>query len=97
MLLVYVNDVILAGTNLVEINGVKAFLDHKFIIKDLGNLKFFLSLEVTRTSSGIILNQRKYALDILSDASFLDSKPALTPMDSKLKLSQLVGDLLIDI
>ncbi|KAA3482589.1 Retrovirus-related Pol polyprotein from transposon TNT 1-94 [Gossypium australe] len=79
-LLVYVDDVILAGDNLDEIARVKAFLDSTFTIKDLGDLKYFLGLEVARSSAGIHLCQRKYALDILSDFGFLDCKPVKTPM-----------------
>ncbi|KAG8503082.1 hypothetical protein CXB51_000899 [Gossypium anomalum] len=83
-LLVYVDDVILAGDNFDEIARVKAFLDFTFRIKDLGDLKYFLGLEVARSSAGIHLCQRKYALDILSDFSFLACKPVKTPMATKL-------------
>ncbi|XP_021665139.2 uncharacterized mitochondrial protein AtMg00810-like [Hevea brasiliensis] len=44
-------------------------------------------LEISRSKAGIVLNQRKYALDILSDVGFVASNPANTPMDYKLKLS----------
>lgn len=64
-LLVYVDDVILTGTSVTEINSVKQFLDDRFKIKDLGCLKYFLGLEVSRSHKGIHLCQCKYALDIL--------------------------------
>jgi len=38
------------------------------------------------SSKGLFLNQQKYILDLLEDAKMIDSKPALTPLDSKLKL-----------
>lgn len=79
-ILVYVDDLILAGTNLDEISKIKAFLDLNFKIKDLGYLKFFLGLEIARSKSGIHMCQRKYALEILSDCGLLAPKPLSTPM-----------------
>ncbi|XP_031271078.1 uncharacterized protein LOC116129447 [Pistacia vera] len=96
VLLVYVDNITLAGNNLGEIDHVKRYLDAAFKIKDLSDLKFFLGLEVARTAAGIALCQHKYALDILSDAGFLDSKPAKSPMDCSSKLSQSHGDTLHD-
>ncbi|XP_058008444.1 uncharacterized mitochondrial protein AtMg00810-like [Hevea brasiliensis] len=90
-LLVYVDDVILAGNDMTEIAFVKSFLDQTFRIKDLGTLKFFLGLEIAKNSKGIVINQRKYALEILSDAGYLASKPISTPMDDSLKLSKTGG------
>lgn len=63
-ILVYVDDLVLTGTDLSKINNVKALLDQKFNIKDLGTLKYFLGFEVARTEQGICINQRKYALDM---------------------------------
>ncbi|XP_018842683.2 uncharacterized mitochondrial protein AtMg00810-like [Juglans regia] len=86
-LLVYVDDIILASDSLIEIQQLKIFLHDKFTIKDLGQLKYFLGLEVARSKSGISLCQRKYALDILQDTDLIGSKPAAFPMESNLKLT----------
>ncbi|PNX87642.1 retrovirus-related Pol polyprotein from transposon TNT 1-94, partial [Trifolium pratense] len=83
---VYVDDIVLAGDDLAQIQHVKTFLDHQFCIKDLGKLRFFLGLEIARSPSGILLNQRKYTLDLLSDSGHLAVKPCSTPYDSSLKL-----------
>lgn len=96
VLLVYVDDIILASNDLNSISELKTFLDNKFRIKDLGNLKYFLWLEVARSSKSITLCQRKYALDILQDSGFLAVKSVAFPMEQNVKFSKLDGDLLED-
>lgn len=87
-LLVYVDDVILAGNSLTEFSRIKSILDSSFKIKDLGRLKYFLGIEVAHSKEGISLCQRKYCLDLLLDSGFLGSKPAKTPLDPAVKLHQ---------
>ncbi|CAM8924815.1 unnamed protein product [Rhodiola kirilowii] len=87
ILLVYVDDVVLTGTSIPQINKVKAFIHAEFQIKDLGYLKYFLGIEVARSSSGIFINQRQYVLDLLSEVGLLACKPCSTPMDIKQKLA----------
>ncbi|KAF5480177.1 hypothetical protein F2P56_000943 [Juglans regia] len=86
-LLVYVDDVLLASDDLFEIQKLKTFLHDKFTIKNLGELKYFLGLEVARSKSGISLCQRKYALDILQDMGLIGSNPAAFPKEFNLKLT----------
>ena len=86
VLLVYVNDIILTGDSLYEFHHIKNVLDDLFKIKDLGQLKYFLGIEVAHSKSGISLCQRKYCLDLLSDSGFNCSKPVSTPSDPAIKL-----------
>ena len=95
-LLVYVDDVILAGNSLDEITATKTFLSNRFKLKDLGQLKYFLGIEVARSKNGIALCQRKYALEILEDTGFLAAKSSLFPVDQNLSLTQGDGELLTD-
>ena len=62
----------------------------------LGDLKYFLGLEMARTAKGIALFQRKYELEILEDAGLLGCEPVKVPMKQNLKLSKYEGDLLDD-
>jgi hypothetical protein len=70
-LLVYVDDIILAGTSINEFTIIKHILDSKFKIIDLGDLKYFLGLEVAQSRQGISISQRKYCIDLLKDPGLL--------------------------
>lgn len=71
-------------------------MNDKFKLQDLGVLKYFLSLEVARNSSGITICQRKYALEILSDAGYLGAKPVNSSLSQNLKLSRDEGEPITD-
>jgi len=71
-------------------------LAQRFKLKDLGQLKYFLGLEIARSPTGIFLTQRKYALDILADSGHLGARPFSFPMEQHLKLNNTDGDLLYD-
>jgi len=78
------------------VEDLKLFLDKHFKPKDLGDLKYFLGLEVARSRKNISLCQRKYALEIVHDVGMLGCKPIRTPMEVNLKLSKDDGELLHD-
>ena len=71
-------------------------LHNTFTIKDLGLARYFLGIEIARSSTGTFLNQRKYIPDILADAGLTAAKPAKFPMAKGLKLSVDTGVLLED-
>lgn len=78
-LLVYVDDVLVAGPSLPLIVELKQFLDSTFTIKDLGEARYFLGVEIARTANGIALNQHKYILDLVSSAGLMVVVPLLLP------------------
>ncbi|KAL5797590.1 hypothetical protein ACOSQ2_002410 [Xanthoceras sorbifolium] len=67
------------------------------VMQDLRVLKYLLGLEVARSTAGISVCQRKYALKLLLDFGYLACKPAFTPMESNLKISQDDSDLFSDL
>lgn len=95
-LLVYADDVLLTGNSETEIHKVKKFLDHKFTIKDLSHVKYFLGLEFTRFDRGLYVNQHKYFLDLIQDAGLLGCQPASTPLPKGTRLSSSEGKPMID-
>ncbi|WOH11771.1 hypothetical protein DCAR_0831263 [Daucus carota subsp. sativus] len=79
--LVYVDDILITGNSPSLISQIKAYLATQFQIKDLGPLKYFLGIEVARSSQGIYMHQRKYTLDILKDTGLDRAKPSKIPME----------------
>jgi hypothetical protein len=95
-ILVYVDDIVVASDNSAAVSTFIHMLNNKFQLKDLGQLKYFLGLEIARSELGISVCQRKYALDILETTGLLASKPAKVPMDPNVKFSKDSGQLLDD-
>ena len=63
-LVVYVDDIVNTGSDQDGIQKLKQHLFTHFQTKDLGKLKYFLRIEITQSSSGVVLSQRKYTLDL---------------------------------
>ncbi|KAJ4812579.1 Retroelement pol polyprotein-like [Rhynchospora pubera] len=95
-ILVYVDDLVIAGNDSDAISKFKEYLHGTFHMKDLGALKYFLGLEIARGSKGLLLCQRKYALDILTECGLLGSKPVAFPMEQNHKLSAAIGEPMTD-
>nr|GMD43966.1 putative RNA-directed DNA polymerase [Ipomoea batatas] len=95
-LLVYVDDILVASGRVALIQELKDLLNKAFKIKDLGVLGYFLGIEASSYEDGLNICQRKYALDILNDAGFLDCKLVRTPMVPGSLLSPKDGTVLSD-
>ena len=80
LLVVYMDDIVINGSDSTGIPSLKSFLHGHFHTKDLGMLKYFLGVEVMRSKHGIFLSQRKYVLDLLSEIGKLGAKPCSSPM-----------------
>jgi hypothetical protein len=85
IVLVYVDDLIIMGDNVEEIQRIRNNLSIRFQMKEIGDLKHFLGLEVEHTKEGIFLGQQKYTKYILERYGLLDCKPISTPMDPNVK------------
>ncbi|KAL0401839.1 UNVERIFIED_CONTAM: Retrovirus-related Pol polyprotein from transposon RE1 [Sesamum latifolium] len=90
----YVDDILLTGTSEDSLRVVKQYLDRLFTIKELGNAKYFLGLELARSDHGLHITQHKYLQDILVDTAMENVKPASTPFPAGLQLTSDAGSLL---
>ena len=96
LLVLYVDDLIIAGSTASIIDNVKATLQDRILMKNLGLLHYFLGIEIHQSSSGITLSQPKYALDLIARFHMSDCKAASTPFLSGVKLEAKCSAPLVD-
>jgi histone deacetylase 1/2 len=89
--LIYVDDIIVASSSSEGTTCLLKALKSDFALKDLGDLHYFLGIEVTKLRDGILLSQAKYSNDILRRTGMINCKPANTPMTTTEKLSVYEG------
>jgi len=94
-LIVYVDDIVLIGSDNHGISQLK-HLYHHFQTKDLGKLRYFLGIEVAQSNDGIVIYQRKYVMDILEETGLVSAKYVDTPMDPNTKLLPNQGEPISD-
>jgi hypothetical protein len=95
-LLLYVDDIVLTASSPQLLQRIISSLQQGFAMKDLGQLLHFLGVTIEHRQTGLLLNQRQYALDILERAGMTDCKPYSTPVDTQAKLSATLGDPVVD-
>jgi histone deacetylase 1/2 len=85
--LVYVDDIIVASSSQEATESLLRDLGRDFALKDLGDLHYFLGIQVKRLQDGILLSQERYAADILSRSGMNKARPVETPLSTSEKLS----------
>ena len=85
MLIVYVDDIVITRDDTQEISEFK-IASIEVSNKKLGQLQYFLGIEVAKSKKWIILSQRKYVMGMLSEACMLGCKPGNSPIDINFKL-----------
>ena len=86
----YVDDLIIASSSDELMKPTKSALSDRFEMKDLGELKYFLGMEIKQNLAAgeVSLRQSKFAQTILTKFGMQDSKPVKTPQDPGLKLTK---------
>lgn len=80
---VYVDDLLVTGSNLSMINDFKKQMSEHFEMSDFGKLSYYLGIEVIQRRGCIELKQSGYARKILEKAGMGDCNPTKFPMDPK--------------
>lgn len=93
-LLIHVDDIIVASYVPSAVPALLQDLGKEFALKDLGELHYFLGIEVKKMTNGILLSQEKYATYVIRKVGMNDCKPVTTPLSTSEKLSVNEGSLL---
>ncbi|KAK8935837.1 hypothetical protein KSP39_PZI013998 [Platanthera zijinensis] len=83
----YVDDLILTGSNKTQIEKFKEKLKMRYEMTDLGSLKFFLGLQIKQFDGGIFISQEHYTRMLLKKFNMENCNPAVTPMSTTEKLT----------
>jgi histone deacetylase 1/2 len=89
--LVYVDDIIVTSSSDLAIAVLLRDLNENFAIKDLGDLHYFLGIEVKKIHNGLVLTQEKYATDLIAKVGMSGCKAVPTPLSSTKQLSLIDG------
>ncbi|CAB4040247.1 Hypothetical predicted protein, partial [Paramuricea clavata] len=84
--LVWVNDIVVAGATEEAINEIKSMLNENFKMDDRGDLNWFLGMQILRSHDKITVDQTKYIETVLQEFNMSDCKAVATPGEVNLKL-----------
>ncbi|GJT09948.1 ribonuclease H-like domain, reverse transcriptase, RNA-dependent DNA polymerase [Tanacetum coccineum] len=85
---VYVDDIIFGSTKSSMVKDFEDLMQKEFKMSSMGELTFFLGLQVKQSNGGIFLSQDKYVKDILNKFDFRTIKPASTPIEAHKSLGK---------
>jgi hypothetical protein len=91
-MLIYVDDIIVANSLAEVMTTLLKDLKDGFALKDLGDLHYFLGIEVKKSHDSLVLSQEKYARDLLHWTNMNSCKPVSTPLATNQRLSTHIGD-----
>ena len=77
---IYVNDMLVTGNDPRLISEFKKEMEDVFEMSDLGHMTYFLGMEISQSSYGIFISQKKHALDLLKKFNMESCKSVSTPL-----------------
>lgn len=81
----YVDDLLVTGSDSTEIERFQVLMKFEFEMTDLGKLTYFLGIEFITTEEGIMMQQRKYIIDVLKWFNMAKCNSAATPAETNPK------------
>ncbi|XP_031257810.1 uncharacterized protein LOC116115815 [Pistacia vera] len=81
----YVDDLLVTGSNPEELDQFKSAMQTKFEMTDLGLMKYFLGMVISQTAGEIFVCQQRYATELLMKFGMENCKPVDTPLVPNLK------------
>ncbi|CAJ2645183.1 unnamed protein product [Trifolium pratense] len=88
----YVDDLLVIGNESNSLSQFKQAMENEFEMTDLGEMKYFLGMEIFQSSVGIFISKKEYALEVLKKFHMDKCKPVSTPLVVNEKLSKDDGD-----
>ncbi|GJY98941.1 retrovirus-related pol polyprotein from transposon TNT 1-94 [Tanacetum coccineum] len=93
---IYVDDIIFASTDPKDCDRFSNEMSSKFQMSMMGQISFFLGLQISQNPRGIFINQSKYANEILKKFDLHKSDPVDTPMVERTKLDEDLSGIPVD-
>ncbi|GJZ42662.1 putative ribonuclease H-like domain-containing protein [Tanacetum coccineum] len=93
----YVDDIIFGSTKKELCNAFEKLMHEKFQMSSMGELTFFLGLQVQQKKDGIFISQVKYVFEILKKFRFTNAKTTSTPMETQKPLLKDKNDVEVDV
>ena len=93
---IYVDDIIFGATNENMCKEFSKCMQGEFEMSMMGELNFFLGLQIKQSSEGTFINQAKYTKELLNRFGMREAKPLSTPMGTSIKLDKDENDKKID-
>ncbi|GJW38704.1 retrovirus-related pol polyprotein from transposon TNT 1-94 [Tanacetum coccineum] len=93
---IYVDDIIFASTDPKACDIFSNEMSFKFQMSRMGQMSFFLGLQVSQNPKGVFINQSKFSLEILKKLGMDSCDPVDTPMVDRLKLDEDPLGILVD-
>ncbi|KAJ9547376.1 hypothetical protein OSB04_019919 [Centaurea solstitialis] len=93
---IYVDDIIFGSTDISLCKEFESLMQKEFEMSMMGELTFFLGIQVKQSPKGIFINQAKYVQDVLKKYKLSEDSPMRTPMATSQKLHKDINDIYVE-